>query len=49
MKYTQLVNFETNNYTSRVANSVKEARELVEAGFDYVWDVDDNKIFRKRK
>ena len=49
MKYTQLVNFETNNYTSRVANSVKEARELVEAGFDYVCDVDDHKIFRKRK
>jgi len=34
---------------SEVASTVEEARKLVDAGFDYVCDVDDAKIFRKRK
>ena len=37
------------NYTCRIAKTVKEARELVEAGFEYVCDIDDVKLFRKPK
>jgi hypothetical protein len=34
---------------SKVAKTVKDACELVEAGFEYVCEMDDVKIFRKRK
>jgi hypothetical protein len=47
--YTHLVNFESDEYVCKVARSVDEAKELVETGFDYVTDVDDVKLFRKRK
>ena len=36
-------------FTVRVAGDVKEACDLVEAGFEYVTDMDEQKIFRKRK
>jgi len=36
-------------FTTRVAKTVKGARALIEAGFDFVLEVDDLKIFRKRK
>jgi hypothetical protein len=49
MLYTQLVNFEGNNYTTHVSNSVKEDRELVEAGFEYVTERNSVKIYRKPK
>lgn len=47
--YTQLVTFESNDYHSATAKTVKEARELVEAGFEYVCEIDDCMVFRKRK
>ena len=47
--YTHLVNFESDEFVSKVAKTVKEAQELVEAGFDYVCDVEGYKVFRKRK
>jgi hypothetical protein len=47
--YTQLVNFEGDEYMSRITKSVEGARHLVEAGFDYVTDVDGYKLFRKPK
>jgi len=48
--YTQLVEFEenTDQYISKVATTVDEARELIEAGFEYVCDMDGVKIFRKK-
>jgi len=53
LKYIQLEQAthgnEPDNYTSRIAKTVKEARELVEAGFEYICDIDDVKLFRKRK
>lgn len=49
MIYTQLVCFESDDFHVKVAKTLKEACELVEAGFEYVTDVDGNKIFRKRK
>lgn len=36
-------------FISRVAKTVKGARALLEAGFEYVTDMDGMKLFRKRK
>jgi hypothetical protein len=47
--YTQLVNFETDEYHSAVAKTVEEACKLIEEGFEYVCDMDGVKLFRKRK
>lgn len=47
--YTHLVNWESDEFISKVAKTVKEAQELVESGFDYVCDVEGYKVFRKRK
>ena len=47
--YTHLVNWETDDYTCKVARTVEEAKTLIESGFDYVTDVDGLKPFIKRK
>jgi integrase/DNA-directed RNA polymerase subunit RPC12/RpoP len=47
--YTQLVNFSQDEFTCKVAKSINEVKELVEAGFEYVCDYDGFKVFRKRK
>lgn len=47
--YTHLVDFKDDEYVSKVANTAKEACQLVEAGFEYVCKVDSNHVFRKRK
>jgi len=47
--YTQLVNFETDEYHSAVAETVEEARKLIEAGFEYVCNFNGVRLFRKRK
>jgi hypothetical protein len=47
--YTHLVNFETDAYVCKIANTVEEAKALVEQGFDYVTEVDGMKLFRIRK
>jgi integrase len=49
MRYTHLVNFEGDEYVCKVVRTVEEAKNLVENGFDYVTDVDNMKLFRKRK
>lgn len=36
-------------YISKAATKVNEVCRLVESGFEYVCDVGDAKIFRKRK
>ena len=36
-------------FTVKVAETVEEVCELVEASFEYVTDIDQKKIFRKRK
>jgi hypothetical protein len=36
-------------YHVKVAHNLKEACALVEAGFEYVTDMEGAKIFRKRK
>ena len=47
--YTHLVNFKDDEYISKVAKTVEEACKLVEAGFEYVCEIEGVKIFRKRK
>ena len=47
--YTQLVAFDSDEYTSRVTNSLRGARALVEAGFEYVCDMEGYKLLRKRR
>jgi hypothetical protein len=47
--YTHLVNFKEDDYTAKVAHSEQEVCQLIEAGFEFVCDYEDNKVFRKRK
>lgn len=51
MIYTHLIKVpESDEWISRVTRSVKGARALVEACFEYVTEFDDGlKLFRKRK
>jgi len=50
LMYTQLVNFESDEYNSATAKTTKEAKELVEAGFEYICTTpQDVMLFRKRK
>ena len=37
------------DYVSKVAKTEKEVCKLIEAGFEYVTDFEDAKIFKKRK
>jgi hypothetical protein len=45
--YTHLINFEADTFHSEVAQTVEEARKLVEVGFEFVCDMDSYKLFRK--
>jgi len=47
--YTQLVNFENNEYYSATAETIKEGKQLIEAGFEFVCTIDKVQLFRKRK
>jgi integrase len=47
--YTQLISFENDDFHSATAKTVQDAQKLVEAGFEYVCDFGDTKLFRKRK
>jgi len=48
--YTQLIKPHTDEeYVSKVAKTINEARVRVETGFEYVCDIDDVKLFRRRK
>ncbi len=49
--YTHLVNFESDDFHTAVADNAEKACKLIEAGFEYVTGeyADGGKIFRKRK
>lgn len=49
MIYTQLINFESDDYHSATASNVEEAKKLIEAGFEYVCTHNETMLFRKRK
>jgi hypothetical protein len=49
-KYTQLVDFEGDEYTSKATKDTEEARQLIENGYEYVCTTPDEiMICRKRK
>jgi integrase len=48
--YTQLIPAENDEeYISKIARTIDEAKKLVEVGFEYVCQIEDAKLFRKRK
>jgi len=47
--YTHLIDFKDEEYIVRVTKTVKEACQLIEAGFEYVTEMESVKLFRKRK
>jgi integrase len=47
--YTQLLNLNEDEWTCKTANTINEATQLIENGFEYVTEMDNIKIFRKRK
>jgi len=47
--HTHLINFEADAYNSAIAETVEEARKLVETGFEYVCNMNGFKLFRKPK
>jgi hypothetical protein len=47
--YTQLVTFQNDDYSCKVATNIKEAAELIEVGYEYICEMDNQKLFRKRK
>jgi integrase len=47
--YTQLLNLNDDEWTVKTATNVKEATEILEAGFEYIQDIDGIRIYRKRK
>jgi integrase/recombinase XerD len=47
--YTQLIQFESDEFHSATAKTIDEGRQLIEAGFEYVCTYNDIMLFRKRK
>jgi len=47
--YVQLVNFGSDDYTCESADTVEKAQKLIEAGFEYVCEIENIKLFRKHK
>jgi len=47
--YTQLVQFESDEYHSATAENLNDAKKLIEAGFEYVTTYQDTMLFKKRK
>jgi len=47
--YTQLVSFEGNEYHVKASKTLEEDEELLKAGFEYVTERDNVKIYRRRK
>lgn len=47
--YTQLINFENDEFHSATAATIQDAQKLIETGFEYVCEFNEVKIFRKRK
>jgi len=49
LMYTQLINFESDEYHSATTTTIDEAKKLIEAGFEYVCTYENTMMFRKRK
>jgi len=48
-KYMHLLNLNDEAYICQGATTKKEAMQLIEAGFEYVTEIDGTKLFKKRK
>jgi hypothetical protein len=44
-----MVQFKKEEYCSATATTIEDAQKLVEAGFEYVTEIDGVTLFRKRK
>ena len=49
LRYTQLINFGSEEYHVSLAKTLEECVKLLEAGFEYIKDYQDTKLFIKRK
>lgn len=50
LRYTQLLNLpHSEEYICKAAKNIEEAKELIEAGFEYVTEMEGVKLFRKVK
>ena len=47
--YTHLIDSNDDDFACKAAQTLDEASKLIEAGFEYVTEMDDVKLFRKRK
>ncbi|MEM3578084.1 MAG: hypothetical protein QXX51_06505 [Candidatus Bathyarchaeia archaeon] len=47
--YTQLIPSNEDDFICKAATTIEEAEQLIEAGFEYVCDIEGVKLFRKRK
>ena len=47
--YTQLIEFKADEFVCKAAQTVQEASDLIENGFEFVCAFDNAKLFRKRK
>jgi hypothetical protein len=48
-KYMHLMNLNDDEWICKTAANVNEATALIEAGFQYVTEMDGLKLFKKRK
>ena len=48
-KYMHLMNLNDDEWTCKTASTVEDVMQLVEAGFQYVTEMDGTKLFKKRK
>lgn len=48
-KYMHFLDLDSDEWICKAASNAKEATALIEAGFDYVTEIDGLKLFRKRK
>jgi len=51
LRYTQLIQTDDDEFITKVAKTVEQACKLIEAGYEYVTEFQEQgvKIFRKRK
>jgi len=47
--YTQLLNLNDDEWTCKTATTLEQATQLIESGFEYITEMDNIKLFRKRK
>lgn len=49
LRYVHEVNLGEDEYVCKAAKTVEEATQLIEVGFEYVAEIDNIRLFRKRK